>query len=55
MKCWQIERETEQFGNQGIRYYPAPLEIEMPRKPEAEIYNDITETIGRTPLLRIIG
>src|SRR5205085_3993717 len=25
----------------------------MPRKPEGRIYNDITETIGGTPLVRI--
>src|SRR2546423_14003355 len=25
----------------------------MPRKPEGRVYNDITETIGGTPLVRI--
>src|SRR5260221_4711456 len=29
------------------------MEPVMPRKPEAHIYNDITETFGGTPLVRI--
>src|SRR5947209_12686966 len=28
-------------------------EIDMPRKPEGRIYNDINETMGGTPLVRI--
>src|ERR1041384_6257797 len=40
-------------SSRSRQFMPSKREIDMPLKPQGRIFNDITETMGGTPLVRL--